>query len=151
MILTGVWFGAVVGFGVWKWGHRSWIAVAIAVAATWVAWELAVNLAMQLDSNWLKPVALSEGVKPYLSGFAAGAVGAFVTWAGAAWLTPALRRRQPAITMVTIGALFGLLLPLTNNYDSPALLLLPWQIAIAAALGFGFSARHRPLSGAAGT
>ncbi len=47
----------------------------------------------------------------------------------------ALRRMSVAITVVSVGALLGLLLPLTNNYDNPVILLLPWQIAVAAALG----------------
>lgn len=142
MILAGVWFGLVVGFGVWKWGRRTWTEAAIAVVVTWVAWELAVNLALQLDSNWLKMIEMPDTERMYVAGFAAGALGAFVTWAGVAWLAPPLRRLFPAVAFAAIGAVFGLLLPLTNNYDSPAVLLLPWQTAVSAVLGFCLAFQH---------
>lgn len=135
MVLSGTWFGLVVGYGVWRWGNRSWGAAATALVATWIGWELAVNLALQLDEHWLKLPAMPDALRTYVAGFAAGAVGAFVTWAGAASFTRALRRMSVAIAVVSVGALLGLLLPLTNNYDNPVILLLPWQIAVAAALG----------------
>jgi hypothetical protein len=144
MVLTGLWFGLVVGFGVWQWGNRSWVAAATALAATWCAWELAVNLAMQLDENWLQKIGIADGLRAYVSGFASGAVGAFLTWAGAAWFTPALQNRTATVGVVSVGAFFGLLLPWTNHYDNPAILLLPWQAAVAATLGSWISAPRRP-------
>lgn len=149
MILAGLWFGLVVGFGVWNWGRKSLAAAAVALAATWFAWEVAVNLALQLEENWLKATTIPDAIGPYLSGFAAGVVGALLAWAGAAAFTPPLRRISTAIIVVSAGAIFGLLLPWTNNYDSPAILLLPWQAAVAAALGFGLAPErdaHQPHS-----
>ncbi len=137
MVLSGTWFGLVVGFGVWQWGSRSLTAAATALAATWIGWELAVNLALQLDEHWLKAPVIPEAFKTYGPGFAAGAVGAFVTWAGAATSTFALRRWAVVLAVVSVGAIFGLLLPWTSNYDNPAILLLPWQTAVAATLGLG--------------
>jgi hypothetical protein len=142
MVLTGVWFGLVIGYGVWEWGGRSWVAAASALASTWVAWELAVNLAVQLDSNWLKATMLSEAAKMSVAGVSAGALGSFLTWAGTAWPVHSLRHPSIACGMTAIGALFGLLLPLTDNYDSPAVLLLPWQAAVAAVLGLSLALRH---------
>lgn len=144
MVLTGVWFGLVIGFAVWRWGNRSWAAVATAILATWIGWEAAVNLALQLDGPWLATAPITAASKYYLSGFAAGAVGAFVTWAGAATFTPALRRGRAAAMIVLTGALFGLLLPLTNNYDNGAVLLLPWQAAVAAMIGFHMAPAREP-------
>ena len=92
MVLSGAWFGLVVGFGVWHWGNRSWTAAAIAIAVTWVGWQLAVNLAMQLNERWLKAASIPVALRMYVSGLAAGAVGAFVTWAGVAYFTPILRQ-----------------------------------------------------------
>jgi hypothetical protein len=72
-----------------------------------------------------------------------------LTWAGAAAVTPPLRRVSMAIMVVSAGAVFGLLLPWTNNYDSPLILLLPWQAAVGAALGFGLATdryAHQPQS-----
>lgn len=139
MVLTGLWFGLVVGFGIWRFANRSPLAAAIAVAITWIAWEVAVNLAMQITQNWLKAAGLSEMTTMYVGGAVAGAVGAFLTWAGAAAVTPSLRRRAVAGIAGATGALFGLLLYWTNHFDDPILLLLPWQSAVAAVLGLGLA------------
>jgi hypothetical protein len=137
LTLTGVWFGLVVAFGVWQWGNPSWVAAATAFLATWIGWELAVNVAIQLEEHWLKMTPLPDRLTLYVSGFSAGAVGAFLTWAGAAMFAPALRQTYLPILFVATGSLLGLLLPCTNRYDSAAVLLLPWETAIAALLGLG--------------
>jgi hypothetical protein len=135
MVLTGVWFGLVIGFGVWRWGNRSWGAVAIAAGATWIAWEAAVNLALLLDQHWLQATPLPPRLRTHVTGLAAGAVGASLTWAGAAYGIVALRTGRAAMRVAATGAVFGLLLVATHNYDSPLVLLVPWQAAVAAALG----------------
>jgi hypothetical protein len=139
MTLTGLWFGLVIGLGIWRWGSRSWVAAATALLATWAAWELAVNVAIQLEERWLKITPIPDALTIYVSGFAAGAVGAFATWAGAAIVTPVLRRAFVPVSFVAAGALLGLLLPCINYYDDAAVLLLPWETAIAAILGIGLS------------
>jgi hypothetical protein len=138
MPLIGAWFGLVVGFGVWLWGTRSWVAAATTLVATWAAWELAVNLAIQLEEQWLKATAIPGALTIYLSGLAAGAVGAFSTWVGAAIFTPALRQTFVPVALVSAGALLGLLLPCANDYDNMAVLLVPWETTIAAILAIGF-------------
>lgn len=144
MVMTGVWFGLVIGFAVWRWGNRSWAAVATAMLVTWIGWEAAVNLALQLDGPWLDAASIGTASKSYLTGFAAGAVGAFATWAGVAAFTPALRRGPAAAMIVVTGALFGLLLPWTNNYDNGVVLVLPWQTAVAAIIGFHMAPAREP-------
>lgn len=139
MVLTGLWFGLVIGFGVWRWGDQSLAAAGAAVIATWIAWELAVNLAVQIEEHWSAMTAMPGSLKSYVSGFAGGTLGAFVTWAGAAAFTPALRKTSTLASIVIAGALFGLLLPLTSHYDYPVALLLPWQAAIAATLGMALT------------
>ena len=139
MVLSGIWFGLVVGFGVWRFGGRSLGAAAAALVATWVGWELAVNLALQLDEHWLKAPGLPDALRTYFPGFAAGAVGALLTWAGAASSMPALRLMPLPLAVVSVGAVFGLLLPWTSNYDNALVLLLPWQTAVAAVLGLGMA------------
>ncbi len=118
MVLSGLWFGLVVGFGVWQWGSRSWAAAATALVATWIGWELAVNLALQLDEHF-RLATMPDALRSYVPGFAAGAVGAFVTWAGAASFTHALRRTSVAVAVVSAGALLGLLLPLDQQLRQP--------------------------------
>lgn len=149
LVLAGVWFALVVGFGVWLWGSRSAIAAGLAFVATWVGWELAVNLAMQLDQHWLKATALPSSYSMHVSGFLAGAVGAFCTWAGAAAFCPQLKRPSVPLGIVAAGSVLGLLLPLTNTFDNPAVLLVPWQIAVALLLGRGLGL-NRSLSGVLG-
>src|ERR1700730_10785387 len=83
MVLAGVWFGLVVAFGVWRFAANSPVAIPAVIATTWIAWEGAVNLAMQLTDYSLKISALPDTPRYYLAGFIAGAVGAFLTWAGA--------------------------------------------------------------------
>lgn len=135
MILAGVWFALVVGFAVWNWGGRELRAAAIAAAATWIAWELAVNVAVQLDQRWLDPLGLSEIASLAWSGIIAGAVGAAVTWAGVAAVEPTLREQTQAITFAVVGACFGILLAASNNLNYPVVLFVPWQAAIAYVLG----------------
>jgi hypothetical protein len=138
MVLTGAWFGLVVGFGVWQWGNRTPIAVATAFVATWVGWQAAVNVALQFEEPWLA-AALPDGLRMSVSGVAAGAVGAFATWFGAALSTARLRHSIVAVGVPAIGGLFGLLLPLTSHYDNAIALLVPWQAAIAATLGLALA------------
>ncbi|SFV28799.1 hypothetical protein [Hyphomicrobium facile] len=139
LVLTGLWFGLVVGFGVWRFGpdSSSLTSVAGAVTAvltTWIAWEAAVNVAIQIDGPLLEATGPSA-LKSYVAGFVAGAVGAGITWTGAALHVPSLRTRVASLSIVAAGAILGLLLPMTNTYDSGAVLLIPWQTAIAGLLG----------------
>jgi hypothetical protein len=145
MVLAGIWFGLVIGYGVRRWGHGSWTAVAACVAGTWVAWEAAVNLGLQLDQNWLVDTAMPPAAKSYVTGFLAGAAGAFLTWGAAAAFTPALRQIPAVVLIVSAGALFGLLLPSTGDYDYPAILLVPWQAAVATAFGLSLACEWNAL------
>ncbi|MGE0769096.1 MAG: hypothetical protein AB7L90_21850 [Hyphomicrobiaceae bacterium] len=142
MVLTGIWFGLVVAFGVWHFASRSLGAVATTIAATWFGWQVAVNLAMQITENWLKTAALSDSVAMSVAGVSAGAVGAVLTWAGAAASAPMLRQTAVAVTVISTGALLGLLLPWTNQFDNPAILLVPWQAGVAAVIGYGLTRRE---------
>jgi hypothetical protein len=140
-VLTGLWFGLVVGFAVWRWGQVSWAAVTMAVVTTWIAWEAAVNVAIQLDGPLLEGV-LPSVAKSYVAGFVAGGVGAAITWAGAAVHATPLRTRVAGISIVSAGAFLGLLLPATNYCDSGVVLLLPWQAAIAGLIGLNVVPMH---------
>jgi hypothetical protein len=139
MVLAGVWFGLVIGYGVWRWGTPSWTAVASAVLTTWIGWEAAVNLALHLETDWLKAIAVPQPATMYVCGFAAGGLGALMTWFGAAVSANQLRQAGVMARVVLTGAVFGLLLPATSHYDNAIVLLLPWQIAVASVLGLGLS------------
>lgn len=134
LVLTGLWFGLVVGFGVWRFGPASVIGAITAVLTTWIAWEAAVNVAIQIDGPLFEATGPSA-LKSYVAGFVAGAVGAGITWIGAAFQVPSLRTKLASLSIVAAGAVLGLLLPMTNTYDSGAVLLIPWQTAVAGLLG----------------
>jgi hypothetical protein len=139
MVLTGVWFGLVMGFAAWRWGTASVFAAAVAFVATWIGWETAVNLAMQIDGPWLRDAAIARGSKTYLAGFAAGAVGALLTWSGVAASAPVLRCGKAVMRVALTGAVFGLLLRAIDYFDSGVVLLVPWQAAVAAMIGLHLS------------
>lgn len=134
MALVGLWFGLVIAFAVWRWGPSTKPAAVTAGLITWFGWQAAVNLALQLDTQWLSTSGLGDG-KIYIAGVAAGAIGALITWAGAAVAVPHLRQPATAAAITLTGAVFGLLLPATNAYENSIVLLLPWQTAVAAVIG----------------
>jgi hypothetical protein len=135
MVLTGLWFGLVIGFAVWRWAERTFAAFLAAVVITWLGWEAAVNVAVQLDGPALEGTAIPHGVWMYIAGFAAGAVGAFMTWLAVALYAQPMRRASLVAAVVATGALLGLLLPPTNTFDTGLVLLVPWQVAIAVVIG----------------
>jgi hypothetical protein len=135
MVLTGLWFGLVIGFAVWRWTVASMALAATSVLVTWIGWEAAVNVALQLDGPLLRATPIPDSLRPYLAGFVAGAVGAAITWAAVAAHLPRVRRRLAGMRIIVAGAVFGLLPPSTNHFDSGLVLLLPWQVAVAAMIG----------------
>ena len=148
MVPAGIWFSLVIAFAVWTWGRAELGAAAVAALFTWVAWELAVNVALILDAPRLADTAMPVILRPHVSGFVAGAVGALVTWSGVALFSSAMRDVTAAAKLAFTGAALGLLLQSTNYFDSPAVLLIPWQAAIAALIGH-LLARGEPAEQAA--
>ncbi|MEZ5774627.1 MAG: hypothetical protein R3D33_07985 [Hyphomicrobiaceae bacterium] len=143
MVLTGVWFGLVMGYGAWRFAGRSLVLASVALVLTVVGWEVAVNLAMRLERDWLKDAGLPEGSTMYASGLAAGAVGALLTWVGIAIAGGGARKVGTAVRAVATGAALGLLLPAIDWVDSPAILLVPWQVGVAAVLGHALGRSER--------
>lgn len=136
-IPAGLLFGAVIAFAVNLWGGASRSAALFTVAATTVAWEAAVNLAMQLDSVLLPQIGVPPASRMAIAGVAAGTLGAFSTWAGAAYAAPALQTRRTLHLAAVAGGTCGLLLSVSNAFDQPALLLIPWQMVQALIIGLG--------------
>lgn len=135
MVLAGLWFGLAIGFAIWRWSSTPIAAAAMTVLITWIGWEAAINVALQIDRPWPEAIEIASVHKYYITGFMAGAVGAAITWAGVAIHFPALRCARAAATVTATGAVLGLLLPVTNIVDSGWILLLPWQAGVAAIIG----------------
>jgi hypothetical protein len=135
MPAVGLWFGAAIAYGVWRWGEESPRAALLALAGTWIGWQIAANLAIQLDQVWLKPAGVGEAARFWIEGPIAGAAGALATWAGAAAGVARLRRASCAFLIVAAGAVAGLLLGWSADIDIPAALFVPWQGLVAAVLG----------------
>ncbi len=134
LVMTGLWFGLAIGLGVWWFRQASPKGAISIMLMTWVAWEMAVNVAMQIDGPLFEATGPSL-LKSCFAGFVAGAVGAAVTWAGAAAFVASLRTKFAGTSVVAAGALLGLLLPATNYFDGGAILLVPWQSTVAGLLG----------------
>jgi hypothetical protein len=132
-ILTGVWFALAIAAGVWLSITRSLPVLVIVGLATWGAWEIAANLASSLsDVGWQ-----AVTTRNLIVGFAAGSVGAAVTWAGVAWAA----NRWSLVHLILLavaGGTLGLLLPLAMDINQPLLLYIPWQSGIGAMVGLLF-------------
>ncbi len=135
MPAVGLWFGLAIAYGVWRWGEESPRAALFAFAGTWIGWQIAANLAIQLDQVWLKSAGLDEAARFWIEAPLAGAAGALFTWAGAAIAFAPLRRAAFAFLIVAAGTLAGLLLPWSAGIDIAAALFVPWQGLVAAVLG----------------
>ena len=144
MPLVGLWFGLAIGYGVWRWGERSWRAPLIAFAGTWIGWQIAANLAIQLDQVWLKAAGFDQAARYWIEAPIAGAAGALLTWAGVAAAVPALRRAAYALLIVAAGAAAGLLLPWSSDIDNAAALFVPWQGLVAAVIGAALARSSAP-------
>lgn len=139
MVLAGLWFGAVVAvIAFWRAGASLWAALAC-IAATWVAWEIAVNVAIMTGEGWLKSWGLAVDLRYAIAGALAGMAGAGLTWGAAAALTGRLANLRGATLVAATGAAFGTLLALANAVDAPLALFVPWQVAVAWSLGYALA------------
>ena len=140
---AGIAFGAGVALMVWLWASRDPGKCLLAMVLTLVGWVAAVNTA----NDVLLLTVSSElfGTEPgakesrevlglVLGGIAAGAVGAGLTAFGAGIAAESVRRTEAWGLIAAAGALFGLLLYPAVANETIALLLVPWQAAVAAAL-----------------
>lgn len=145
--MTGVWFALVIAYAIRRLANVNALGVTLAFFCTWCAWEVAVNFAIQVDSVWLTHLVSSPALRMAIAGFGAGAIGAMLTWMGAAAAVATLRRPRLAVYLTAIGALIGLLLPVTDVFDSPAVLFMTWEVAIATVLGWAMSRGATPTVG----
>ena len=140
---AGVAFGAGVALIVWLWANRDLGKCLLALVLTLIGWIAAVNTAndvliLSVSSELFGTEAgAKEGREMLgllLGGVAAGAVGAGLTAFGAGIAAESVRRSEAWAPVVGAGALFGVLLYPAVANETIALLLVPWQAAVAAAL-----------------
>jgi len=142
---AGIAFSLVLGAVLWLWVNRDLNKCLLAMALTLVGWLAAVNTASDVidmvQGSMLFGTA--EGAKAnremlggVAGGVSAGAIGAGLTAFGVGIAATAMRRTEAWATVVITGAVAGLLLYPAATFDAIALLFVPWQGAVAAAIAY---------------
>ncbi len=145
---AGIAFAAAVAIMLWPWASRDLSKCLLALALTLTGWLAAVNMASDVMSAVVGSELFGtvEGAKAgreaagwVLAGLVGGAIGAGLTAFGGGIAAPALRRRQAWGLIAVTGTLFGLLLYPAALLDFVAILFVPWQAAVAAAIAYGLT------------
>jgi hypothetical protein len=148
---AGIAFGAMIAGVLWRWVNRDPTKCFLAMMLTLAGWLGAVNTANDVI-NTIQGSSLfgtAEGAKAYrevvgwmTGGLLGGAVGAGLTAFGTGIAAIPIRRPDAWMLIVMVGAIAGLLLYPAALLDSIILLFVPWQVAVAAAIGFGLTLRN---------
>jgi hypothetical protein len=145
---AGIAFGAGLAVMLWLWVNRDIGKCLLTMALTLMGWLAAVNTANDMMSAVVGSELFGtvEGAKAsremlgwILAGLVGGAIGAGLTAFGTGIAARAIRRPEAWGLIVVIGALFGLLLYPAARFDVIALLLVPWQAAVAASIANGLT------------
>jgi len=145
---AGIVFGAAIAMLLWLWVNRDPAKCLLAMALVLIGWLAAVNTANDVfqaivGSDLFGTIqgakANREVMGLLLAGLSGGAIGAGLTAFGCGIPAEAIRRSQNWILIVVVGALVGLLLYPAAEFDVLALLLVPWQAAVAAAVAYGLT------------
>jgi len=145
---AGIAFGAGLAIMLWLWANRDVGKCLLAMALTLMGWLAAVNTANDVMSAVVSSELFGtvEGAKAsremlgwILAGLVGGAIGAGLTAFGTGIAARAIRRPEAWGLIVGTGALFGLLLYPAASLDAIALLFVPWQAAVAAAIAYGLT------------
>ena len=142
---AGIAFGAGLATMLWLWVSRDLGKCLLAMALTLVGWLAAVNTANDVLSAAVSSDLFGtvEGAKAnrevvgwMLAGLVGGAIGAGFIAFGAGIADHAIWRSEAWGPIVAAGALFGLLLYPAAHGNAIALLLVPWQAAVAASIAY---------------
>jgi hypothetical protein len=127
----------------WLWVSRDVGKCLLAITLTIIGWLVAANTANDVVSAVVSSElfgkaagakASREVVGWVLAGLVGGGIGAGLVVFGVGIAAQTIRRAEAWIPIVAAGALFGLLLYPAARFDSIALLFVPWQAAVAAAI-----------------
>ncbi len=145
---AGIAFAAGMAVMLWLWVRRDLRRCLLAMALILLGWLAAVNtandvyqalLATDLFGTAPGAKANRDALGLILGGVAAGAVGAGLTAFGSGVPAEAIRRPQNWIAVVIVGAVLGVLLYPAAKFGLLPVLVVPWQAAVAAAIGFGLT------------
>jgi len=145
---AGFAFGAGMAIMLWLWANRDLGKCLLAMALMLMGWLAAVNTANDAMSAVVSSELFGtmEGAKAgrevvgwILAGLVGGAIGAGLTAFGAGIPAHAIRRPEAWGPIVAAGTLFGLLLYPAASLDLITILLVPWQCAVAASIGYGLT------------
>lgn len=145
---AGIAFGAGMAIMLWLWANRDPGKCLLAMALILMGWLAAVNTANDVMTAVVSSELFGtvEGAKAsrevvgwILAGLVGGAIGGGLTAFGAGIPARSIRRPEAWVVIVLAGALFGFLLYPAANIDLIALLLVPWQAIVAAAIGYGLT------------
>jgi len=140
---AGIAFGGGMAIMLWLWANRDIGKCLLAMALMLMGWLAAVNTANDVMSAVVSSELFGtvEGAKAsrevvgwVLAGLVGGGLGAGLVVFGVGIAAQAIRRAEAWVPIVAIGALFGLLLYPAARFDAIALLFVPWQAAVAAAI-----------------
>jgi hypothetical protein len=143
---AGVAFGAGIGVMMWLWADRDLAKCLLATGLTLLGWLAAVNtandvfqaaVASELFGTIEGAKASREVIGLLLAGLSGGAVGAGLTAFGSGIPAEPIRRPKNWVLIVVVGAALGVLLYPAAELDVLAVLFVPWQAAIAAAIAYG--------------
>jgi hypothetical protein len=144
-LLPGIYFGLVLGIGVFLWVTRSGLKVATVAILTIVAWVCGVKTAFSVHEFITQTVNLSSYTFA-LCGVMGGVVGGIITTIGILVVSKDSRSLNNCARTIIIGALAGALLEfgvggsdakLPIHIDSLLPLFLIWQSSVAASIAYG--------------
>lgn len=145
---AGIAFAAGMALMLWLWVRRDVRRCLLAMALILLGWLAAVNtandvyqalLASDLFGTAPGAKASRDALGLILGGIAAGAVGAGLTAFGSGVPAEAIRHPRNWIAIVVAGAVLGVLLYPAAKLGLLPVLVVPWQAAVAATIGFGLT------------
>ncbi len=145
---AGIAFGAMLAGVAYVWVNRDVTKCLLAFVLTLVGWLAAANTANDVintiqGSNLFGTIEGAKQNREMLGwltgGVIAGGIGAGLTAFGLGIPAIAIRRTEAWVAIVAVGAAFGLLLYPAALLDTIVVLFVPWQAAVAAAIGYGLA------------
>jgi hypothetical protein len=136
MMPIGLFFGVALGLGLAFCTGRLW-AFPLVLITTLIAWSAAIHTAQSIAGIG---EAGTNHARNLVSGLAAGAIGAALTYAGSIPVSAALRRPAGIALATVVGGVCGLLFWLGElHVISDRLLYIVWQPAVAACIGLALA------------